>query len=136
MCLAIWQSNAGNCSRTAATAMDSLSSRSLFGRSGVELSVARSMALPNGAVVPIQNAERAQGDPAIRRAYAASNVLVKSVLVSHVEQPPPVRLPTLAHDRESLVDSRVRLGARCAEIVQRAQHVVVPKGRKRELHPT
>src|SRR5690242_6811842 len=53
----------------------------------------------------------------------------------NVEQPAAVGLATLAHGRDGLVDSRVGLHPSRAQIVECAEHVVVPERWKRELTP-
>ena len=55
--------------------------------------------------------------------------------MSHVEQPAPTGLAALVHERDGLVDARIRLHAGRTQIVERPEHVVVPERRKRELRP-
>ena len=85
--------------------------------------------------IPIQHPERAQRDPTIRRADRAGQFLVDGILVSHVEQPAPVELEALAHDLDGLLYSRIGRHAGRAQVIERAEHVVVPERRKRELRP-
>ena len=53
---------------------------------------------------------------------------MQGVLVSQIEQPAPVVLRALEHDRHRLLDSHIG----CPQVLERAEHVVVPEGRKRE----
>src|SRR5437773_6061114 len=85
--------------------------------------------------VPVQHSERAQRDPTTRNSDSAGQFFVQGVLVSHVEQPVPVPLATLADGRDGFLDSRVGLGASHAQIVERAEHVIVPERGKGELRP-
>jgi hypothetical protein len=50
-----------------------------------------------------------------------------------VEQPPAVGLPLRPHDRNGLRHPAIRVRPRPSEVVECAQHVVVPVVRKREL---
>src|SRR5262249_13759647 len=60
---------------------------------------------------------------------------MQRVLVSQVEQPASVVLAALEHDCDRLLDSSIRLHGGCPQVVKRAEDVVVPQGRKRELRP-
>src|SRR5829696_5712558 len=85
--------------------------------------------------VPAQHPARAQRVPAIRLTDGAGELLMKRVAVSHVESPAAIWLAAVAHERDGLIDVAVRLHAGRAQIVERAQHVIVPECRKRELRP-
>lgn len=50
-------------------------------------------------------------------------------------QPAPVVLAALAHDRDGLLDSRIGRHAGRAQVIERAENVVVPERGKRELRP-
>ena len=52
-----------------------------------------------------------------------------------LERPSPVLLPLLRHQLDGLGDAFVGFDAGAAQVVQTPQHVVVPRGRKRELRP-
>ena len=64
---------------------------------------------------------------------AAIDSEVDATRVDAVEQPAPVRLVPQAHDLHGRSHSGIRLGARLPEVVERAQHVVVPVAREGEV---
>src|SRR6266498_5256527 len=86
-----------------------------------------------GAVPPVEHTERAEGVPAARRPHAALEVEVDATRVDAVEQPPAVGLPLRSHDLHGLRHPGIRVRARPAEVVERAQHVVAPVVGEREL---
>ena len=67
------------------------------------------------------------------RPDAVLEVEVDPTRVDAVEQPSSVRLPLRPHDLHRLRHPGIGLGARPSEVVERAQHVVVPVVREREL---
>src|SRR4249919_1102903 len=79
-----------------------------------------------GAIPPVEHPERAEGVPAARRPHAVLDVEVDPTRVDAVDQPPAVRLPFRPHHLHGLCHPGIRDRARPAEVVERAQHVVVP----------
>ena len=56
--------------------------------------------------------------------------------MEEVQRPAPVLVPPLHHNLDGLANAPVRLDACISQIVEPAQHVVVPKRRVREEQPT
>ena len=89
---------------------------------------------PSGvSVPPAQHPKRAEGVPAARRAHALE-IEVDAARMDAVQQPPAVGLPFGLHDRDRLGHPGIGVRAGVPEVVQRAQHVVVPVVRERKLH--
>ena len=86
-----------------------------------------------GSVPPLEHPERAEGVPAARRAHAALKIEVDLTRMDPVEQPAAVGLPLRLHDFHCLRHPGIRVRARPPEVVERAQHVVVPVVRKSEV---
>src|SRR5262249_36815120 len=86
-----------------------------------------------GCVPPGAYPTRAEGVAAARRARAALKIEVDATGMDAVAQPPAIRLPLRPYDRDRLRHPRIGVRARVPEVIQRAQHVVVPVIRKREL---
>src|SRR5579884_3116290 len=55
--------------------------------------------------------------------------------MNQVQRPPPVLMPPRNHDIHRLTDPRVRPHSRTPQIIEAAQHIVMPKRRKREPQP-
>src|SRR5215469_15483572 len=89
--------------------------------------------LDDGSIPPLEYPQRAEGVPAARRAHAFLEIEIDAPRMDVVEQPPAVGLPLRPHDVHRLRHPRIRVRARPAEVVERAQHVVVPVVGKREL---
>ena len=86
-----------------------------------------------GSVPPLEHPECPEGVPAARRAHAALKIEVDLTRMDTVEQPPAVGLPLRLDDFHCLRHPRIWVRPRPPEVVERAQHVVVPVIRKREL---
>jgi hypothetical protein len=84
---------------------------------------------------PVQDPQRPQRDPATRRADGFGRRQMQRVLVPHVEQPASIRLAAIADAPDGFLDLRIRSDTCAAQIVERAQHVVMPERRKREASP-
>src|SRR3954447_20997880 len=85
------------------------------------------------AIPPVQDPQRSEGVPTTRRADLALDVEVDATGVDPVEQPPAVGLALRPHELDALGHARIGVGARVAEVVEGAQHVVVPVVGEREV---
>src|SRR6185437_15824724 len=68
-------------------------------------------------------------------ADGSRDVFMQRVAVPHVEEPAAIRLSPADDRCDRLLNPRIRLNAGRAQIVEPAQHVIVPKRRERELRP-
>ena len=86
-------------------------------------------------VIPTQNSQRAQCVPAACTADIGLHLQWNMFGMKEVERPSPVLVAALNHDFDGVPEAAVGLDSRISQIIESAQHVVVPKRWVREAKP-
>ncbi len=89
-----------------------------------------------GTVRPAKDAERAERDPSARTTLSFVEVHQQLVVMSMFERPAAVGVTLRFDDADRLGGSLVRRDPGGPHVVERAQDVVVPTVREREVQPT